>query len=76
MSNDPRIGKDVIATNGTFAGVVSDIYQTENGERFEVTGYNVRTDARGPMRDIDPKNVVAVFTGDEALFQRHVKEQA
>ena len=76
MKRDPRIGKYVIAIDGTFAGVVSNIYLIDGSERFEVTGYDVRTDTRGPTRDVDPQDVVAMFIGDESLFQGHVKEEA
>lgn len=70
MSVDPRLGNDVIARDGTFTGEVTEIYYEHGNERFEITGYSVITDSRGTMRDIQPENVIAMFQGDEHLFDR------
>jgi hypothetical protein len=62
---DPRLGKDVIAKNGTFAGVVSEISQDG---RFTIVGYSCLTEKYGSVFAVRPTEVVAIFQGDEHLF--------
>lgn len=67
---DPRIGKDVVAKDGTFAGHIVSIMTCDDGtEQFVIEGYSVLTDTRGLISGIQAAEVVAWLKEDECLFQ-------